>query len=50
MQANSREVITKMFVNGYKKIQQQMKKDINFELSGSCAISALLIDKVCYVV
>jgi serine/threonine protein phosphatase PrpC len=30
MQANSREVITKMFVNGYKKIQQQMKKDMNF--------------------
>ena len=50
MQANSREVITKMFVNGYKKIQQQMKKDINFELSGSCAISALLIDKACYVI
>ena len=50
MQANSREVITKMFVNGYKKIQQQMKKDQNFDLSGSCAISALLIDKVCYVI
>ena len=27
-----------------------MKKDMNFELSGSCAISALLIDKVCYVI
>ena len=50
MQANSREVITKMFVNGYKKIQQQMKKDSTFDLSGSCAISALLIDKVCYVI
>ena len=50
MQANSRDLITKMFVNGYKKIQQQMKKDQNFELSGSCAISALLIDKVCYVI
>ena len=50
LQANSREVITKMFVDGYKKIQQQMKKAGDFELSGSCAVSALLIDKVCYVI
>ena len=41
MQANSRKVITKIFVNSYKKIQQQMKKDSNFEFSGSCAIGAL---------
>ena len=51
LQANSREVITKLFVEGYKKIQNQMKKqDGMFELSGSCCISALLIDKVCYVI
>ena len=51
LQANSREVITKMFVDGYKKIQQHMKKqDPMFDLSGSCCISALLIDKVCYVI
>ena len=50
LQANSREVITKMFVDGYKKIQQQMKKTGDFDLSGSCAVSALLIDKVCYVI
>ena len=34
MQANNREMITKMFVNGYKKIQRPMKKDNNFELGG----------------
>lgn len=51
MQANSREVITKMFVDGYKKIQKQMKNQEGmFELSGTCAISALLIDKICYVI
>ena len=51
LQANSRDMITKMFVDGYKKIQNLMKKqDPQFELSGSCAVSALLIDKVCYVI
>ena len=51
VQANSRAMITKMFVDGYKKIQNLMKKqDPQFELSGSCAVSALLIDKVCYVI
>ena len=50
MEINSREIITKMFVDDYKNIQQQMRGDLNFELSGSCAISALLIDKVCYVI
>lgn len=51
LQANSREVITKMFVDGYKKIQNSMKKqDDMFSLSGSCCISALLIEKVCYVI
>ena len=51
LQANSRDMITKMFVDGYKKIQNLMKKQVpQFELSGSCAVSALLIDKVCYVI
>ena len=51
LQANSRDMITKMFVDGYKNIQNLMKKqDPQFELSGSCAVSALLIDKVCYVI
>ena len=50
LQPNSREVITKMFVDNYKKIQANMKKTGEFELSGSCAVSALLIDKVCYVI
>ena len=50
MEVNSLEVITKMFVDGYKNIQKQMNEDLQFELSGSCAISALLIDKVCYVI
>lgn len=50
LQPNSREVITKMFVDSYKKIQMNMKKQGDYELSGSCAVSALLIDKVCYVI
>lgn len=49
-QTTSRELITKMFVDGYKKIQRAMKKDPQYELSGTCGISVLLIDKVCYVI
>lgn len=47
----ARDQITKMFVDGYKKIQNTMKKqDSQFEMSGTCAISAMLIDRVCYVI
>ena len=50
-QPNSREAITKLFVDGFKKIQNLMKKQNDtFDLSGSCAVSALIVGKACYVI
>lgn len=50
-QQNSRESISKLFIELYKKIQNSMKKSEGFyEYSGSCAVSALIVDKACYVI
>lgn len=50
---NDKEVITKIFVDGFKKIQNGMKEleNVPFELSGSTATIALIVNnKVCYII
>ena len=50
---NDKEVITKIFVDGFKKIQNGMKEleNVPFELSGSTATIALIVNnKVCYTI
>ena len=51
---NNKELITKIFVDGFRKIQKEIDKLENaplFELSGSTATIALIIDnKVCYLI
>ena len=50
---DSKEQITKIFVDGFKKIQNGMKdlENCPFELSGSTATIALIINnKVCYII
>ena len=49
-QENSKELISKFFLNEFKKIQSQMNESLKFELSGACVISALIIDKKCYII
>ena len=47
---NSKEMITKKFVEYYKKMQKQMLKNRDiYEYSGSCSISVLIIDKILFV-
>jgi serine/threonine protein phosphatase PrpC len=50
---DSQEQITKIFVDGFKKIQNGMKdlENCPFELSGSTATIALIVNnKVCYII
>ena len=50
---DSKEQITKIFVDGFKKIQNGMKdlENTPFELSGSTATIALIVNnKVCYII
>ena len=49
-QENSKELISKFFLNEFKKIQSQMNESAKFELNGACVISALIIDKKCYII
>lgn len=47
----TREIVTEKFTEAYKRIQKitQRNKEM-YELSGTCAVSALLIDKLCFVI
>jgi len=47
----TRELVAEKFTDLYKKAQKifQKNKDM-YELSGTCAISALVIDKLCFVI
>lgn len=50
---NNKELITKLFADGFKKIQKEMNEIENspFELSGSTATIALIVNnKVCYII
>lgn len=50
---NNKELIEKIFVDGFKKIQNGMKEmeDASFELSGSTATILLILNnKVCYLI
>ena len=50
---NDKELITKIFVDGFRKIQKGMKEMENapFELSGSTATIALIVNYiVCYII
>lgn len=48
---NTKELVTNKFTEQYKKIQSLMLKNKDaFELSGSCCISALVIDKFVFVI
>jgi serine/threonine protein phosphatase PrpC len=48
---NNRDIVTKKFTDLYKSIQKLTSKNKEwYELSGTCAVSALLIDKSCYVI
>lgn len=47
----NKEMITQKFTDLYKKIQRETAKNKEwYELSGTCAVSALVIDKVVYVI
>ena len=50
---NNKELITKIFVDGFRKIQKGMEEMENsfFELNGSTAIIALIVNYiVCYII
>lgn len=51
LMANSRELMTKFFGDAFRRIQKSMHKRLDiYNLSGSCLICALIVDKVCYVI
>lgn len=48
---NTKEIVQQKFIELYKKTQRQMAKNREmYELSGTCGISALVIDKFCFVI
>ena len=48
---NNKEFITKIFVDGFRKIQKGMEEMANYQLSGSTATVALVVNKkVCYII
>jgi len=47
----TREICTEKFTDLYKRIQRATQKNKEmYELSGTCAVSVLVIDKLCFVV
>jgi len=48
---NTKDMVSQKFIELYKKIQKSYAKNKEwYELSGTCAISALVIDKFCFVI
>jgi len=48
---NTKEVVSKKFAEMFKSIQRKMYKEPdNYEQSGTCVISSLIIDKNCFVI
>lgn len=48
---NTKEMVTNKFTELFKKVQKQMARNREwYELSGSCAISALIIDKFLFCI
>ena len=50
---NNKELITKIFLEGFRKIQKEMEEieNIHFELSGSTVTIALIVNnRVCYII
>lgn len=48
---NTKETVTTVFSDFYKKMQRQLLKNREFyDLSGSCAVSVLIVDKFLFVI